>query len=303
MGVEAVCDELLEEKLSSLPATNFSKKGEKVKKWLKKCETNPPQSSSHKNFVPSQAPSSLCSKSEKTQSTWPPSTATPFYSQCRCDWSAASTQGTACCNHRGPCQHCIDNLADVATEVDDYFAGPPEKSKEHVAIKTEVDDYHEGPPEEYKEDVAIMCSKGHPDDGDNYIWQATQRAVAVANHVKFMDNSDTESDDEPYYEVNTFTPDGRIVHNTGIFQRESDAVPVSEDDFVVQRMTGDRLREYRAKHCGSSTPASREESRLRELDKMRRGYEMMFPGKPCITGNFGDMDIYLKRKIEILNIL
>ena len=130
--------------------------------------------------------------------------------------------------------------------------------------------------------------------------QATQRAVA--NHVKFMDNSDTESDDEPYYEVNTITPDGRIVQE-GILQRMSDVAPVSEDDFVVHRMTGDRLREYRAKHCGTSTPASREESRLRHLDKMRRGYEMMFPGKPCIMDDFGDMDIYLKRKIEELKIL
>ena len=91
----------------------------------------------------------------------------------------------------------------------------------------------------------------------------------------------------------------------GIFQRMADIVPVSEDedDFVVHWMTGDCLQEYRAKHCGSSTPASREESRLRELDKMRRGFEMMFPGKPCITGNFGDMDIYLKKKSGELAIL
>ena len=30
---------------------------------------------------------------------------------------------------------------------------------------------------------------------------------------------------------------------------------------------------------------------------------MMFPGKPCIMDDFGDMDIYLKRKIEDLRIL
>merc|ERR1719319_1488787 len=129
IGCEAVCDELLEEKLTSLPTNKFQKPEERVKKWLKKCDSLPPQN--HKSFVPPQAPSA---QSQNPPSTWPTSTATPYYSECRCDWSRASTHGTACCQHKGSCQHCIDNLADVATEMDNFSVGPPQNSREDVDI-------------------------------------------------------------------------------------------------------------------------------------------------------------------------
>lgn len=129
VGAECVCDELLEEKLTTLPTNKFQKPDERVKKWLKKCDDLPPQN--HKNLASTQAPSV---QSQNPPSTWPPSTATPYYSECRCDWSRASTHGTACCQHKGSCQHCIDNLADVATEVDNFSEEPPDVSREDVDI-------------------------------------------------------------------------------------------------------------------------------------------------------------------------
>ena len=106
-----------------------TRREERVKKWLKKCDSLPPQN--HKSFVPPQAPSP---QSQNPPSTWPTSTATPYYSECRCDWSQASTHGTACCQHKGSCKHCIDNLADVATEVDNFSEGPPHNFMEDVDI-------------------------------------------------------------------------------------------------------------------------------------------------------------------------
>ena len=104
---------------------NFIMKEKKVEKWLK-----------HQGqMVPSEASSSNKLKSEQDPSTWPPSTATPFYSKCRCGWSEASTRGTACCQHKGSCQHCIDNLADVATEVDNFSEGLPRNFEEDVDTK------------------------------------------------------------------------------------------------------------------------------------------------------------------------
>jgi len=124
IGCEAICDTILEEKLLSLPVS-IEKPEKRVKKWLR----------NHGNIVPSQAPlTSHCGQSLEPPSTWPPSTATPYYSECRCDWSRASTHGTACCQHKGSCQHCIDNLADVATEVDNFSEGPPANYSEDVDI-------------------------------------------------------------------------------------------------------------------------------------------------------------------------
>ena len=115
-----------------------------------------------------------------------------------------------------------------------------------------------------------------------------------------LNNDSDTDDDEVMYEVNSFV-DGRIVRE-GIYKKMSEMPPVSEDedDLVVQRMTGDRLREYHARH--RSTSISRAESHLRELDKMRRYLKMKFPGEPPLCHNYGDLDIYLNKKAEELRI-